>query len=232
MNLIQFKPLRGTALFVIEPRMVFEVVDNLFGGNSQFHTRIEGRDFTATEMGIVRRLLDVILAVYKEAWSPVYQIEPELIRSELNPQFANIATPHEIVVTTSFRFEFANAAGDMHLCMPYSMIEPIRAQLSSPMQSDHISTDTRWETTLRHEIMDTEVEVNIEYATKRMSAGEFMKIKPGDILPITLSEPAVGYVEGIPIAHATPGRSGGHNAFRFEHLAREPKVSEDKKNAR
>ncbi len=97
------KPLRGTALIVLDPGLVFLLVDNLFGGDGRFHTRVEGRDFTQTEQRIIHRILDIIFETYAKSWEPVYPIEFEYIRSEMNTQFANIATPNEVVVSTTLR---------------------------------------------------------------------------------------------------------------------------------
>jgi flagellar motor switch protein FliM len=126
LNLVIAKPLRGTALFVFDPNLVFLVVDNMFGGDGRFHTRVEGRDFTATEQRIIQGLLNVVFAEYSKSWKPVHDINFEYIRSEMNSQFANIATPSEIVVSTTFTLEFGGATADMHICFPYSMLEPIR----------------------------------------------------------------------------------------------------------
>lgn len=154
LNLVSVKPLRGTALVIFDPNLVFLVVDNMFGGDGRFHTRVEGRDFTATEQRIIQGMLNVVFGEYERSWKPVHELKFEYIRSEMNSQFANIATPSEIVVSTSFTLEFGGATADMHICMPYSMVEPIRDLLYSTMQSDQLSTDKRWVGTLRRQLQD------------------------------------------------------------------------------
>jgi len=134
LNLIHMKPLRGTGLMVFDPNLVFLLVDNLFGGDGRFHTRVEGRDFTQTEQRIIQRILDIVFETYAKSWEPVYPVEFEYIRSEMNTQFANIATPNEVVVATTFTIELGPVSGEMHFCMPYSMIEPIRDLLTSSLQ--------------------------------------------------------------------------------------------------
>src|SRR5487761_2035614 len=141
LNLVQVKPLRGTALLVLDPNLVFLVVDNMFGGDGRFHSRVEGRDFTATEQRIIQGLLKVIFGEYEKSWKPVYPLTFEYVRSEMNTQFANIATPSEIVVAVTFSIEFSGATAELHVCMPYSMIEPIRDVLYSSMHSEQVSSD-------------------------------------------------------------------------------------------
>ena len=101
-NLVNVKPLRGNGLIVCDPTLVFAVIDSLFGGAGKYHTRIEGRDFSPTELRIILRLVEVIIAEYKKAWVGIYPVDMEFVRSEMQPQFANIATPSEIVVSTAF----------------------------------------------------------------------------------------------------------------------------------
>ena len=125
-NIMSVRPLRGAGLIVLEPNLVFAVIDSMFGGIGKFHTRIEGREFSPTEQRVIHRMLECLCAEYKKAWFGIYPLELEHQRSEMQPQFANIATPSEIVVSSSFTFEFGDASGSMHLCIPYATLEPIR----------------------------------------------------------------------------------------------------------
>jgi flagellar motor switch protein FliM len=177
LNLVTAKPLRGTALFIFDPNLVFLVVDNMFGGDGRFHTRVEGREFTGTEQRIIRGLLHVIFTEYTRAWKPVYNIAFEYIRSEMNSQFANIATPSEIVVSTTFTLEFGGTTADMYICFPYSMLEPIRDLLYSAMQSDQLSSDQHWITMLRKQLKDAEVEIVATLGTATVTLGEILKLK-------------------------------------------------------
>lgn len=133
-NIVSVKPLRGSGLIVCDPTLVFAVIDSLFGGNGKFHTRIEGRDFSPTEQRIINRLVDVIREEYKKAWHGIYPVELEYQRSEMQPQFANVATPSEIIVATSFTLEIGDTAGTIHFCIPYATLEPIRDVLYSTVQ--------------------------------------------------------------------------------------------------
>src|SRR5574340_217359 len=152
LNLVQFKPLRCTALMIFIPDLVFLMVDNLFGGDGRFHTRVEGRDFTQTEHRIIQRILNIVFEAYSKSWEPVYPIEFEFVRSEMNTQFANIATPNEVVVAVTFAIELGQVSGEMHMCMPYSMIEPIKDLLTSTLQAENLEVDKRWIRLMRQQI--------------------------------------------------------------------------------
>ena len=143
LNLIQMKPLRGTGLVVFDPNLVFLVVDNMFGSDGRFHTRVEGRDFTPTEQRIIQGMLNVVFAEYEKSWKPVYQAKFEYIRSEMNTQFANIATPSEVVVAFTFTIDLSGNSAEMHICLPYSMIEPIRDLLYSRSEERRVGKHFR-----------------------------------------------------------------------------------------
>jgi flagellar motor switch protein FliM len=218
LNLVAAKPLRGTSLFVIDPNLVFLVVDNMFGGDGRFHTRVEGRDFTSTEQRIIQGLLRVIFAEYSRSWKPVYELSFEYIRSEMNSQFANIATPSEIVISTTFSLEFGGTAADMHICFPYSMVEPIRDLLYSSMQSDQLSVDHRWTVMLRKQLKDAEVEISARLGTATVTLGEILKMKAGDIIPIEIGETILAQVDDIPLMECRYGRQGSQYALKIERF--------------
>ena len=218
LNLVAAKPLRGTSLFVFDPNLVFLVVDNMFGGDGRFHTRVEGRDFTATEQRIIQGLLGVVFTEYSKSWKPVYDISFEYIRSEMNSQFANIATPSEIVVSTSFTLEFGGATADMHICFPYSMLEPIRDLLYSTMQSDQLSTDKRWVGTLRRQLQTAEVELVANLAHATVSLRQVLKMKPGDVIPVVIPEVLNVEVDGVAIMECKYGQQSNQYALKVERF--------------
>ena len=218
LNLINAKPLRGTALFVFDPSLVFLVVDNMFGGDGRFHTRVEGRDFTATEQRIIKGLLGVVFAEYSRSWKPVYDLTFEYLRSEMNSQFANIATPSEIVVSTTFSLEFGGSSADLHICFPYSMIEPIRDLLFSTMQSDQLSTDRRWIIMLRKQLKNAEVEIRANLATTTVSLRQILRMKVGDVLPIDIPEKIVALVDDAPLMECRYGQQAGQYALKVDHF--------------
>lgn len=220
LSLIRIKPLRGTALFVFEPKLVFAVVDNFFGGDGRYATKIEGREFTPTEMRVIQLLIRQAFADLREAWSPVMPLEFEYMQSEVNPHFANIVAPSEIVVVSKFRIELDGGGGDLHVTMPYSMIEPIREQLDAGVQSDRADKDERWSTALREQIKDAEVELETELARTSISLRKLMSLKPGDIIPINMPKSIDLCVDGLPLFRGNFGVNNGHNAVRITEVVR------------
>ena len=218
LNLVTVKPLRGTGLVVFDPNLVFLIVDNMFGGDGRFHTRVEGRDFTPTEQRIIQGLLNVVFAEYQKAWQPVYQIEFEYVRSEMNTQFANIATPSEIVVAVTFTIELSGNSAEMHLCLPYSMVEPIRDVLYSTMHSEQAGSDRRWTGTLARQLQLAEVELVVSLCQSMLSLGDVAKLKVGDIIPVNIEDKIKASVDGVPVLECGYGVRNGQYALKVERF--------------
>ena len=218
LNLVHMKPLRGTALMVFDPGLVFLLVDNLFGGDGRFHTRVEGRDFTQTEQRIILRILDIVFDAYTKSWEPVFPVEFEYIRSEMNTQFANIATPNEVVVSSTFTVELGSVSGQIHFCMPYSMIEPIRDALTSSLQGEALEVDKRWIRLMTQQIQIAEVELVAVLGTGRASFDDILNMKVGDIIPITVPEQIQATVDTVPVMDCTYGVLNGQYAPKVERL--------------
>ncbi|MFW2374149.1 MAG: flagellar motor switch protein FliM, partial [Gammaproteobacteria bacterium] len=214
LNLVKIKPLRGTALFVIDPKLVFIIVDNFFGGEGRYYNKIEGREFTPTEQRVISMLLNRTFEDLTNAWNPVKQLQFEYQSSEVNPHLANIVSPTEVVVVSSFRVDLEGGGGDFHVTLPYAMIEPIRDLLDAGVQSDVSDIDARWAIALRDEIFEAQVEVGSSLIQKEMSLSEINQLKPGDIIPFDMPESIVLEAEEIPLFRGTIGVSRGNTAIK------------------
>nr|WP_205455614.1 flagellar motor switch protein FliM [Vibrio campbellii] len=224
LNMVRFRPLKGTALITMEARLVFILVENFFGGDGRFHAKIEGREFTPTERRIIQLLLKIVFEDYKEAWSPVMGVEFEYLDSEVNPSMANIVSPTEVIVVSSFHIEVDGGGGDFHVVMPYSMVEPIRELLDAGVQSDKMETDVRWSSALREEIMDCPVNFRVNLLEKDISLRDLMELQPGDVIPIEMPEHATMFIEDLPTYRVKMGRSEDKMAVQISEEIERPHV--------
>lgn len=213
LNMVKFRPLRGTALIILDAKLVFKLVDNFFGGDGR-HAKIEGREFTPTELRVVQMVVEKVFVDLYEAWKSIMPIEFEFINSEVNPAMANIVTPSEVVVVSTFHVELDGGGGDMHITLPYSMIEPIRETLDAGMQSDIGDIDERWVKSLRSEIMDVKVDVGCTVADRDVTLRDILDLQVGDVIPVELPETIVVKANGVPIFHSRMGASRGNLALQ------------------
>jgi len=217
-NIMSVKPLRGSGLIVCDPSLVFAVIDALYGGTGKFHTRIEGRDFSPTELRVILRLVETICAEYKKAWLGIYPVEMEYQRSEMQPQFANIATPSEIVVATNFTLEIGETTGSVHFCIPYSTLEPIRDVLYSTIQGDSAEPDRRWVNLLKQQIQSAEVDLVAELAQAGATVEQLLSFKPGDFIELDLEPMIQAKVDGVPVFDCHYGTSNNRYSIKIDKL--------------
>jgi len=222
LNMVRFRPLKGTALITMEARLVFILVDNFFGGDGRYHAKIEGREFTPTERRIIQMLLKLIFEDYKEAWSPVMDVSFEYLDSEVNPAMANIVSPTEVVVISSFHIELDGGGGDFHVALPYSMLEPIRELLDAGVQSDKEDTDMRWSKALRDEIMDVPVALTTKFIEVDIPLSQIMDLQVGDVIPIEIPEFVTVLIEELPSFRAKLGKSRDNVALKIESKIKRP----------
>ena len=217
-NIVNIKPLRGSGLIVCDPTLVFAVIDALFGGSGKHPARIEGRDFSPTERRVIGRLVEVMCTEFNRAWQGIYPIELSYQRSEMQPQFATIAIPSEIVVATSFTLDIGEASGTVHFCIPYSTLEPIRDVLFSSAQGDSTEPDKRWVNLMRSQIQSAEVELVVELAKAPATVEQLLGFKPGDFIELDLDPAIQAKVDGVPVLDCHYGTANGRYAIKIDGL--------------
>lgn len=214
LNMIKLKPLRGTGLFILDAKLVFKLVDNFFGGDGR-HVKIEGREFTPTENRVVQILLESVFKDMEEAWAPVFDIKFDYIGSEVNPSLANIVSPSEVVIVNTFHIELDGGGGDLHLTIPYSMLEPVREILDAGVQSDIDDTDERWLRALKEDVMDATIPLRARVCQKTISLDHLSKLKAGDVIPVDMPDYVTLLTNGIPSFKTKLGVSRGNLALKI-----------------
>ena len=214
LNIVKIHPLRGSALCVFDPKLVFILVDNYYGGVGR-HAKIEGREFSATEQRVISIVLQDAFKDLEEAWKPVMHVNFEFSSMEVNPQFANIVSPTEVVVVSTFHVELDGGGGDFQVTIPYSMVEPIRDLLDAGIASDIADKDERWVISLREEIKIAEVDLSCTLTEVEMPLYDVLNLKEGDILPITMPEMVTLRAEEIPVLRGKVGESKGSKAVKI-----------------
>ncbi|WNN54666.1 flagellar motor switch protein FliM (plasmid) [Hafnia alvei] len=219
LNLVHLNPLRGTALFVCSPNLVFIAVDNLFGGDGRFPTKVDGREFTPTEQRIIKRMLAMALQAYDEAWSSIFPLKAEYVRAEIQVKFTNItSSPNDIVVTTPFYVEIGSHSGEFDICIPFSMIEPIRELLTNPPLENSRQENVNWRNTLAHQVKNTELELVAKLANVPTRLSNVLQMKKGDIVSLEKPDLVEAAVDGVPVLSAKYGCVEKQYALQVEKL--------------
>ncbi|MBT8434519.1 MAG: flagellar motor switch protein FliM [Gammaproteobacteria bacterium] len=214
-NVVNIKPLQGNGMIVIDPKLVFATVDNFFGGDGRYQSSIEGREFTPTEKRVVQILLDLSFADLKKAWEPVIKLDFSFINSEINPAFAKIVDPTDVVVVSTFNMDLEGGAGEFHIVMPYVMVEPIMDLLETGASADENELNQNWVHAMEQEVKQAVIELSCSMAHTKLTLGEVLDFTPGDIIPIGLSELVTVRAAGTPVFKGLLGVSSGKNAVRY-----------------
>ena len=221
LNIIKINPLRGPALAVFDPKLVFILVDNFFGGTGR-HAKIEGREFTPTEQRVISMVLEAAFVDLQQAWKPVMPVDFVFVSREVNPQFANIVSPNEVVVLSTFHVELDGGGGDFMVTLPYSMLEPIRELLDAGVQSDVSEKDERWTTSLVEEIKAAEISLASELASVELTLRDLLDLKEGDIIPIDMPDTVTLLAEEIPMFRCTYGVANGSMSVKIQEVIPRP----------
>lgn len=232
LSMIKMAPLRGTGLIMLDPKLVFVLVDNFFGGDGTIHAKIEGREFTSTELRVIEKVVHICFEDLVKAWEPVMAVNFNYHNHEVNPSMATIVSPTEVIVVSSFHVELDGGGGDIHVVYPYSMIEPIRTLLDTGVQSDHGDIDERWAILLKEELMHAKINMQALFVEKQLPVSDLINFKAGDIIPFDLPEQVMILAEDMPIIRGQYGEHQGNAAVKVEEIVEiyDPE-NEDIKNA-
>jgi flagellar motor switch protein FliM len=220
LHIFRMEPLRGHGLMVVESKLVFAVVDTFFGGTGEKDAKIAGRDFSSIEVRMTKSVILGALADLEKAWQPVEAINTNFVRSEINPTFAAIVPPTDVVMVMLFEIEMENISGTLTICLPYAAIEPIIPKLRAQFQSEEEEVDHVWVDSLRSELLTTEVELVAELGTTIITPDDLMGFKVGDTLMLgnDVGDPLTLKVEHNPKFKGFPGVSRGFKAVQLTEV--------------
>lgn len=222
MSVLRFNGLRGSALFVIETKLAYALVDSFFGGTDRPYAKLDGKEFTPIELSIVRKVVELAISDLETAWSSVYKIDCSFVRTEVNPQFVGIVPPTDVVIASTFDVELESANGTITFVIPYSTIEPIKQKLSSGFQVESDQTDKKlWTSIIEEQLLDTEMELVVDMGASQITLEDLMKLKVGDVIPLDqeVSGELDIQVEHVPKFKAFYGVSHGNIAVQVTREA-------------
>lgn len=220
LQIISMEPLRGTAMMATDAATVYLLVDHFFGGAGQTQVKPEGQDFTLIEQRVMRKVMSMGLRNLQKAWDSVQSLAIKSIRTEMNPQLASIVLPADIVIVVTLGIELGNAVGDIHLCIPYAMLEPIRNRLQVSFQNDVSGVDHGWIKRFSNRLKDAPINISVTLGETELSVDEFMHFAPGDVITLdkTTTQPLIATVEGIPKFSGFPGTTKGMQSFQIQDI--------------
>lgn len=236
-NVIRIRPISGMSLFILNSRLVSQLVEIFFNGSGRFYPRVEGRDFSAVDQRIIHLIMEHVFSSLKEAWAPILRAEISLVGFETNPFYANVAAPSDIVITTVFEVEFDTGGGEVHIVIPTLMLDPIQQLFSSGFRAETTRIDQHWRNVMRQDIEEAQVRLSASLGDATLTLRDILALKVGDVVPINVREPLQAEVEGVPLIHVAYGKHKKKRAVKvIEWIKRptptlEPLLDEEEKDA-
>jgi len=218
LNIFKMEPLRGSALLVLEGPLVFSFVDTLFGGRAVSHVKLEGKTFTTIEKKIIDKIVKIILDDLQQAWSDVHEVKMVFARSEIDPQFAAIATPNDMIIATRFMIDLQNVSGTMTICIPYPTLEPIRDKLKRKFQGEKLEIDQMWTRYIKEKVKELKINLSCTLGKAGITGRELLEMKVSDVIQLDqeVSDPVIISVEGVPKFIGYPGTCNKRKAIKIK----------------
>lgn len=186
MSVLRFNNLRGSALFVIEAKLAYALVDSFFGGADRPYAKLDGKEFTPIELQIVKKVVELAINDLEVSWSTIEKIDCAFQRTEINPQFVGIVPPTDVVIASTFDVELEQASGTISIVIPYSTIEPIKQKLSTGFQVESDQTDKKlWTSIIKEQLLETDVDIKVNLGETEIKLKDLMNLKIGDVIPLT-----------------------------------------------
>ena len=222
MCIMRFNELRGPALLVFESKLAYAIIDSYFGGTDRPFTKIEGKEFTQIELSFMKKVMDLAINDLEEAWAPVYRVDAQYLRTEINPQFVGVVPPSDVIIATTLEVEFESASGTVMIVIPYATIEPIKQKLSSSYQTDNDISDSIWTQAMKEHIKQADANLIVKLGETSMTVGDLVTMEVGDIIP--LNQEASGEVsvevEGVEKMKCLIGVRKGNRAIQVTNVDR------------
>ncbi len=217
LHLFKMDPMRGSAIIILESKIIFSLVDIIFGGAGTSFFKVEGREFTAIENNLIKRVVLSALADLEKAWKALIDLNVTYQRSEINPQFMQVVPPTDVVIIVNFEIEMEYTSGVMSLCIPYANLEPIREKLQAGYQSEQLEVDRAWSQRFKDCLMLSKVDVLAEMGHTQLTCRELINLRKGDVIRLDkyTTDSFDIYVEGVAKYKGYPGNYKGNHAVQI-----------------
>jgi len=182
LHIFKMEPLKGDMLFIVESKFIFTLVDFLFGGSGREEYKVEGRDFTPIENNLIKKVVLSALSDLEKAWKGLLKVNITYKRSEMNPQFAQIVAPSDVVVIINFEIELDYTSGTITVCIPYSSLEPLRDKLQGGYQTDKLESDQDWLVRFKEELKSSYINLSVELGKTELTGRDILTLKKGDVI--------------------------------------------------
>ncbi len=220
MNIVITDNLKGFFMVIFDAKLIFCVLETMFGSKTISAPKIDGREFTKIEFNIIKRLVDVVSVEMEKAWEPVYEIRCKYSRSEINPNYITMISPEETVVVLESSVEIGDVAGWMKICIPYGILETIKSYLVSTPSREDMEMRAKWFQRLQKSVNEVPLELRAVLGKRKLSVEEFLKIKIDSVIltDTIMNEPIDLTIMDVKKMKGRMGAFRGNKAIRVDEI--------------
>jgi flagellar motor switch protein FliM len=224
MSILRLSPLIGQAILWMEPSFVFTLMDNIFGGGRVAQARKKEGDFTSIEMKMIQKLAQYFTTDLEKAWSTLYELNFEFVRTDTNPEYVSIMAASDVVVVTDFGINFEDSASKMQLAIPLFALDPIKQLLSDHTYVEQSQPNPNWRIWLGQSLMDSKINIKVDLGKTQVTMGQILKLNPGDTIQLDqyVADALPMYVEEKHKFDVRMGVSCGQKAVQIENVMPAP----------
>jgi flagellar motor switch protein FliM len=222
MNIVVTESLKGFFIVIFDAKLIFSVLETVFGSASMSTPKVEGREFTKIEFSVIKKLIELVSSEMEKAWSPVYEVRCKYSRSEINPNYITMVTQDEVVSLWEFAIEVGDIRSWMKVCMPYGILETIKSYLISTPSREDMDMKDKWQSKLRERVMDVPLEIRAVLGKKQVSLQEFLKMTEKNVILVDrhVNDLIDIQVHDKPQFKGKMGVHKGNKAVRVEEIIR------------
>ena len=220
LSVFSLSPLHGHALMVMEQRLVHVIIDLMFGGNGLLQSSPGKRDFTGIETRMIGKIAKNAVEDLETAWKKVSTLQARFERLETHPNLTNIVPEEEVVVTTTFDVLINRMTTTLSVCVPYLMLDPIRAKLEGSYALEDNQVNQLNVSRLSENLLRTKMELCVQLGESRVALRKFLKLEVGDHLLLDQDQegPLKVKIGNVLKFRGFQGAYKGRNALKISEL--------------
>jgi len=206
-NVFSVDPLKGNCILEFTPSIVFTIIDRILGGPG--NPMAKERELTDIEQVIVGKVAIKALDSLHDVWNRVVVLNPEIKAKETNIQFVQLVAPNEMTLVIRFAITVKEQKGEMSICLPYLVLEPVIPKLSthSWFTTGGNTADTKTKDNLKARLKHTLVPMSVKVGKSILSTRELIDLKVGDVIKLgtTVQDDLEIFVENRCVFGGRPG---------------------------
>ncbi|WDV47703.1 flagellar motor switch protein FliM [Clostridiaceae bacterium M8S5] len=184
LTVFKIKPLPGECILDISTNLAFAIIDRLLGGDGE-NESIK-RPFTEIEIILLKRVVNKVLLLFKQAWENIFEFNPNVKKIETNPQFAQIISPNETIALITLNAKIGVVEGMINLCVPHLVIESIMDKLTT--RSWYSSRNAREEVVenkiIEKRLKNTKVPIAARFGATTVMIKDIYNLQIGDVVKL------------------------------------------------